>query len=104
MYILNLTTGFDFFVISEDFLRGSINTKTYFRPGMFITQQQVVFIILVYLTIIAFVAVIVLNDRKTDFKIKVLKLLILFFLPVFGLFLLIVDLMYKKWLHKEDRI
>ena len=63
---------------------------------MFLTEFQVTSYFLVYLALLLVSAVFVLLKDQWTFKDKLLKLLVLFLIPVLGLLMLAVEQVMKK--------
>jgi hypothetical protein len=63
---------------------------------MFLTEFQVTSYFLVYVALLLVSAVFVLMKDQWTFKDKLLRLLVLFLIPVLGLFMLVVEQLMKK--------
>jgi hypothetical protein len=63
---------------------------------MFLTEFQVTLYLLIYLVLVLASAVFVLMKDQWTFKDKLLRLLVLFLIPVLGLLMLAVEQVMKK--------
>jgi hypothetical protein len=63
---------------------------------MFLTEFQVTLYLLIYLVLVLASAVFVLMKDQWTFKDKLLRLLVLFLIPVLGLLMLVVEQLMKK--------
>ena len=63
---------------------------------MFLTEFQVTSYFLVYVALLLVSAVFVLMKDQWTFKDKLLRLLVLFLIPVLGLLMLVVEQLMKK--------
>jgi len=63
---------------------------------MFLTEFQLTSFFLVYLALLLVSAVFVLLKDRWNFKDKLLRLLVLFLIPVLGLLMLVVEQLMKK--------
>ena len=63
---------------------------------MFLTEFQVTFYFLIYLVLVLVSAVFVLMKDQWTFMDKLLRLLILFLIPVLGFLVLVVEQLIKK--------
>lgn len=68
---------------------------------MFITQPQVILLLFIYVAILVIFAVAVLNDASTNSSVKMLKLLLLLFLPVLGILILSADYVYNRLMRTK---
>jgi hypothetical protein len=65
-------------------------------PTMFLTEFQLTSYFLVYVALLLVSAVFVLLKNQWTFKDKLLRLLVLFLIPVLGLLMLAVEQLMKK--------
>jgi hypothetical protein len=63
---------------------------------MFLTEFQVTIFFLIYLALLLVSAVFILLKDRWTFKDKLLRLLVLFLIPVLGLLMLVVEQLMKK--------
>ena len=63
---------------------------------MFLTEFQVTIFFLIYLALLLVSAVFILLKDLWTFKDKLLRLLVLFLIPVLGLLMLVVEQLMKK--------
>jgi hypothetical protein len=63
---------------------------------MFLTEFQVTVIFLIYALVLTISAVFILLKSQSTFKEKLLRLLVLFLLPVLGILILAIEFLIKK--------
>ena len=68
---------------------------------MFITECQVMFIILMYIAVLVAMVILVLASNGTDYSSRWIKVALLLFLPVFGIIIIGFEYFYRLLFKKK---